>query len=93
MTIHCRVCHAGFHSNDPSDTAPKELIQRMTQHLVNVHSKDAKELYDMLALISPYLLLTYYVDIPQTEVQLLANYDMIERKILEYLGVTTNVAD
>jgi hypothetical protein len=89
MMIYCRLCRRPFTSNKPPGKGEADLIDQMGRHMAT-HPEEAEKLAkDFLtasSVISSYLLIVRYVNIPSNEKTLLKSFDTIEKSLIDLFG-------
>ena len=76
MTIHCKLCHFAIKNiGPPIQREIEQVMELMARHLVSKHKDKALTLKQdsttLFLLLSTYLMITRYVDVPPTETVLL----------------------
>lgn len=87
MTILCKLCKRALHSHKPDNEAQADVMQQMSQHLGDTHLAQTQKLAAAIGLASSYLLLTHFVDIPESELAFIASYQQCRADLIEVLKV------
>lgn len=93
MTIFCAVCKRELSSLKAVDEAQKDVLEKMSKHLVADHPKEAKALAEDITmlpnLLGTYMLVKKYVHVPAGEVELQKSIDENENCLIGIFGLET----
>jgi hypothetical protein len=91
MTVYCKLCRHAAHSAEPHESAQSIVLTALANHLVTSHTPEAAQLANDIAtlqmLLSTYLLVTHYVEVPAGEKALLQNIAENEQALVNLFAI------